>query len=101
MKALNGFIFYNSGPISGASQVHKHTQIIPFSSLTNKRIPINQRVLEEIKRSQFSENKQNQIDQDDLEVSMNERLFILSEYQSFKHTFCRLDPNLFQQMNSE
>ena len=24
IKALDGFIFYNSGPVSGASQTHKH-----------------------------------------------------------------------------
>ncbi len=51
MKALDGFIFYNSGPISGASQSHKHLQVVPVSSLPNRKIPINDRILDAIKRS--------------------------------------------------
>jgi len=34
MRALNGFCFYNSGPFSGASQPHKHMQIMPFDKDT-------------------------------------------------------------------
>lgn len=51
MKALDGFLFYNSDPISGASQSHKHMQVIPISSLPYKKIPINEKVIETIKRS--------------------------------------------------
>ena len=51
MKALDGFIFYNSGPLAGASQSHKHIQVVPMSSLTNKKIPINDRVMDAMKRS--------------------------------------------------
>lgn len=50
MKTLEGFAFYNSGSRAGASQGHKHIQVLPFKSLPNKKIPINQRVMEEIKR---------------------------------------------------
>jgi ATP adenylyltransferase len=44
MKAMDGFLFYNSSPIAGASQSHKHLQVIPVSSLPNKRIPIQEKV---------------------------------------------------------
>lgn len=30
MRSLEGFCFYNSGPQSGASQAHKHFQIMPY-----------------------------------------------------------------------
>ncbi len=30
MKALNGFAYYNSGHLAGASQPHRHVQVIPF-----------------------------------------------------------------------
>jgi len=30
MRALEGFCFYNSGPLSGASQAHKHFQVMPY-----------------------------------------------------------------------
>jgi len=30
MRALEGFCFYNSGPQSGASQAHKHFQVMPY-----------------------------------------------------------------------
>jgi ATP adenylyltransferase len=52
MKALDGFLFYNSDPVAGASESHKHLQVIPVSSLPNKRIPINEKVVDTIKRSQ-------------------------------------------------
>lgn len=34
MRSLEGFSFYNSGPQSGASQAHKHVQIIPYDKDT-------------------------------------------------------------------
>lgn len=42
MKAVtNGFIFYNSGKVSGASQVHKHVQCFPESNFpTQGRLPL-------------------------------------------------------------
>jgi sulfate adenylyltransferase (ADP) / ATP adenylyltransferase len=52
MKALDGFLFYNSDAVAGASERHKHLQVIPVSSLPNKRIPINEKVVDTIKRSQ-------------------------------------------------
>jgi ATP adenylyltransferase/5',5'''-P-1,P-4-tetraphosphate phosphorylase II len=33
MKSLNGLFFYNSGPLSGFSQQHKHIQILPSEAL--------------------------------------------------------------------
>ena len=40
MKSLNGFAYYNSGIAAGASQNHKHIQVIPYSALPNRKIPI-------------------------------------------------------------
>jgi len=34
LRALNGYAFYNSGPYSGASQSHKHFQVMPFDKDT-------------------------------------------------------------------
>jgi sulfate adenylyltransferase (ADP) / ATP adenylyltransferase len=51
MKALDGFVFYNSNSISGASQQHKHMQVVPVTSLPGGKIPINQKVMETIKRT--------------------------------------------------
>lgn len=48
MKALDSFIFFNSGRISGASQIHKHLQTIPYKSLPNSQLPIRKVVNEEI-----------------------------------------------------
>ena len=47
----NGLIFYNSSPVAGASQHHKHIQVLPISSLPGKKIPINERVMEALNRA--------------------------------------------------
>ena len=39
LNALDGFAFYNSGPNSGASQPHKHIQIMPFDKDIKFDIP--------------------------------------------------------------
>ena len=40
MDALEGFVYFNSGPKSGASQRHKHIQGIPYSSFPISKMPI-------------------------------------------------------------
>ena len=50
MKALDGFVFYNSCKEAGASQPHKHLQVIPVQSLPYSRIPINDKVMDIIKQ---------------------------------------------------
>jgi ATP adenylyltransferase len=30
LQAIDGLVFYNSGPLAGASQRHKHLQLVPF-----------------------------------------------------------------------
>ena len=50
MRALDGVVYYNAGQASGASQDHKHLQCIPITSLPYKKIPINERVMEAMKR---------------------------------------------------
>lgn len=40
MRALDGFVFYNSGYNSGASIMHKHLQLIPYSSMSGGQLPI-------------------------------------------------------------
>ena len=85
MKAMDGFLFYNSSPTAGASQSHKHLQVIPVSSLPNKKIPIQEKVLETIKRSQGLPRSQPSLNEED--DKKKDKTFILSEYQSFKHIF--------------
>lgn len=47
LKSLDeAFLYYNAGEIAGASQDHKHMQIIPVSSLQNGKIPIQDRVMD-------------------------------------------------------
>eukprot|EP00347_Sterkiella_histriomuscorum_P014537 403360498 len=101
MKTLDGFVFYNSGQKSGASQNHKHIQVIPTKSLPNKKIPINQRVMEEIKRQTSISSRHLNEEDHDSPRSIHENLFILSEYQAFRHTFCRLDPLYYKNMTTE
>ncbi|NJN75809.1 MAG: hypothetical protein HC796_05835 [Synechococcaceae cyanobacterium RL_1_2] len=31
LRRINGFLFYNSGAAAGASQPHKHLQLVPFA----------------------------------------------------------------------
>jgi ATP adenylyltransferase len=46
MKCIHGVLFFNSGPISGSSQQHKHVQFIPY----HRDLPIDDRV-DEVARS--------------------------------------------------
>ncbi len=55
MKALDeSFILFNSGAAAGASQNHKHLQVLPVKSLPNSKIPIHERVMDAYVRSQVS-----------------------------------------------
>ncbi|CDW83302.1 atp adenylyltransferase [Stylonychia lemnae] len=101
MKALEGIVFYNSGIKAGASQSHKHLQVLPIKSLPNKKIPIHQRVLEEIKRHKSNAKRQDKNDDSQLFQSFDENLFILSEYQQMRHTFCWLETSYFQNIISD
>ena len=49
----DSFMYYNSGPTAGASQDHKHMQVIPIQSLPNKKIPIHDRVIDALTRAQI------------------------------------------------
>ena len=40
LAEIEGLGFYNAGPAAGASQRHKHLQLIPFSALTEPQLPI-------------------------------------------------------------
>ncbi len=45
-QEIDGFAFYNSGKLSGASQPHKHLQFIPFASISpNHILPISQLII--------------------------------------------------------
>ena len=53
MKSLeDAFMCYNSGPVAGSSQEHKHMHIIPVRSLINQKIPIHDRVMDALQRAQ-------------------------------------------------
>lgn len=40
LAGIDGLGFYNAGPAAGASQRHKHLQLIPLSDSTGPRVPI-------------------------------------------------------------
>ena len=40
LTEIDGLAFYNAGPAAGASQRHKHLQLIPLSSMSESRLPI-------------------------------------------------------------
>lgn len=40
LSEIDGLGFYNAGPAAGASQRHKHLQMIPLSALPESRLPI-------------------------------------------------------------
>jgi ATP adenylyltransferase len=40
LAEIDGLGFYNAGPAAGASQRHKHLQLIPLSALPEPRLPI-------------------------------------------------------------
>ena len=47
LKTLDeAFLYYNAGSAAGASQDHKHMQVIPIQSLPNAKIPIHDRVID-------------------------------------------------------
>jgi ATP adenylyltransferase len=45
VKALEGLLFFNSGPDSGSSQPHKHVQIFPKEAL---ELPIIKKITEHV-----------------------------------------------------
>jgi len=40
LAEIDGLAFYNAGPAAGASQRHKHLQLIPLSAFPNHQLPI-------------------------------------------------------------
>lgn len=40
LAEIDGLAFYNAGSAAGASQRHKHLQLIPFSAFQNSQLPI-------------------------------------------------------------
>jgi len=40
LAEIDGLAFYNAGPTAGASQRHKHLQLIPLSAFPNPQLPI-------------------------------------------------------------
>jgi ATP adenylyltransferase/5',5'''-P-1,P-4-tetraphosphate phosphorylase II len=50
MASMNAFMFFNSGFNSGASIMHKHMQIIPYSSMGSEGglVPVEEAALNHI-----------------------------------------------------
>jgi ATP adenylyltransferase len=40
LEEIEGLAFYNAGPAAGASQRHKHLQLIPLAALSEPRLPV-------------------------------------------------------------
>ena len=53
------FLCYNSGPVAGSSQNHKHMHVMPVKSLMNNKIPIHDRVMDALQRAQVSSENNN------------------------------------------
>lgn len=70
MKALSGFIFYNSGPDSGSSQLHKHLQVVPYSAFRYGYVPIDALIRNEER----------------IHGSLSGKFFTIPQYK-FKHKF--------------
>ncbi|MDR3548634.1 MAG: DUF4922 domain-containing protein [Candidatus Pacebacteria bacterium] len=81
MKALEGFVFFNSGREAGASQDHKHLQAIPYSSFPNQYIPIGALI-----EKRMTEEK------------APVTYFMLPEFQ-FKHVFYMFNPTVTKGLN--
>jgi ATP adenylyltransferase/5',5'''-P-1,P-4-tetraphosphate phosphorylase II len=45
MKAIDGFIYFNSGVNSGASVPHKHMQVIPYKSIKENCLPVEEEAI--------------------------------------------------------
>ena len=45
VKSLTAFMFFNCGPLSGSSVLHKHMQFIPFSSTSSDLLPVEKAIL--------------------------------------------------------
>jgi ATP adenylyltransferase/5',5'''-P-1,P-4-tetraphosphate phosphorylase II len=50
MASMNAFMFFNSGFNSGASIMHKHMQLIPYSSMDGF-VPVEQAALQYLKEN--------------------------------------------------
>lgn len=72
MLSLNAFMYFNQGKNSGASQPHKHMQLIPFESMQTKNLPVEQVALQQYE-------------------SQRQKLFTLNQFQKFQHVVGMLD----------
>ncbi len=50
---VDGFAFYNAGAIAGASQAHKHLQLIPYASGKIETVPIEELILKHSKKEEI------------------------------------------------
>jgi len=75
----NAVVFYNSSPTAGASQSHKHLQVMPVASIPGKKVPINERAMETLSRNK---------------ASADEQGFVLPEYVNMRHHFSPIEPDL-------
>lgn len=55
MKALDAMTFFNCGFNAGASIMHKHLQVIPYESLYNKVLPVEEAAIQYLKESSTTE----------------------------------------------
>ena len=61
LKTLDeAFLCYESSPVAGATQNHKHMHVMAVSSLTNNKIPIHDRVIDALQRAQVSSENNNE-----------------------------------------
>lgn len=72
MLSIDGFMYFNHGSNSGASQPHKHMQLIPFESMHTRNLPV-----EQIALKQYANERS--------------RFFRLDQFKKFQHVVGMLD----------
>lgn len=70
MKAHNAFAYFNAGFKAGASIPHKHIQLIPYKSMRDGMLPVEQEALKYA-----------------MENNIQSGMFQLPQFKTFKHVF--------------
>ena len=76
-KSLDAIMFFNCGYNAGASIPHKHLQVIPYSSLYNNMVPVEQAAKAYIE-----------------DYKVETKFFKLPQFNGIHHVFVRLPPEI-------
>ena len=81
---MDAFMFFNSGFNAGASIMHKHMQVIPYSSMNSPGglVPTEEAALNYLQN--------NKVESD---------TFTLPQFRKFKHIFHKIGPEFFEKVS--